>query len=257
MAGQVSRRVRHVWGRNLHVFLRTWKVSFLPPIFDSLFFLLALGYGLGQFVAEIDGVEYARFVAPAIVAIGIMNASYFETTYGSFVRMYYQKTFDALIATPVTIEEVIVGEILWGATKAVIYTALVLPILVLFGVVSLPSSLLLAAARPPRRSPLRRDRALLHGLDPVDRHPQLPVVPLHHADDGPLGHLLPAREPAAPGPVRRVRDPAAHARRLARPCPDPAGRRAASPSSVSSGWLVATALTMLLAIRMMRKRLVI
>lgn len=143
MGRRISWRVRHVWERNFRVFVRTWKVSFLPPIFDSLFFLVALGYGLGQFVQAIDGVDYARFVAPAIVAIGIMNASYYETTYGSFVRMYYQKTFDALIATPVTIEEVIVGEILWGATKAVVYTALILPLLALFGVISLPGSLIL------------------------------------------------------------------------------------------------------------------
>ncbi|HOV67968.1 MAG TPA: ABC transporter permease [Methanoregulaceae archaeon] len=147
--GWVSWRVLHVWERNFHVFVRTWKVSFLPPLFDSLFFLVALGYGLGQFVPAIDGVEYARFVAPAVVAIGIMNASYYETTYGSFVRMYYQKTFDALIATPVTIEEVIVGEILWGATKSVIYTALILPLLAVLGVISLPGSLLLLVLALP------------------------------------------------------------------------------------------------------------
>ena len=51
-----------------------------------------------------------------------MNSAFFENTYGSFVRMYYQKTFDAMMATPLTVEEIITGEIIWGATKAVIAT---------------------------------------------------------------------------------------------------------------------------------------
>lgn len=143
MGRRISWRVRHVWERNFRVFVRTWKVSFLPPIFDSLFFLVALGYGLGQFVQAIDGVDYARFVAPAIVAIGIMNASYYETTYGSFVRMYYQKTFDAMLATPLFLEDIIAGEIVWGATKAVIATAIMQVILTLFGLIRYPEGLLI------------------------------------------------------------------------------------------------------------------
>jgi lipooligosaccharide transport system permease protein len=256
MAGQVSRRVRHVWGRNLHVFLRTWKVSFLPPIFDSLFFLLALGYGLGQFVQDIGGVDYARFVAPAIVAIGVMNASYYETTYGSFVRMYYQKTFDALVATPVTIEEVIVGEIVWGATKSVIYTALVLPILVLFGVVSLPSSLLLL--------PLALLGGLLFGaiglcftawtpsIDTLNYPSFLFITPMMVLS----GTFFPLE--SLPLPVQYVAYgflPLAHVTSIARALTLPA---VAPFALVSLLWMVvATALVMFLAIRMMRKRLVV
>jgi lipooligosaccharide transport system permease protein len=256
MAGQVSWRVRHVWGRNLHVFLRTWKVSFLPPIFDSLFFLLALGYGLGQFVPDIDGVSYARFVAPAIAAIGIMNASYYETTYGSFVRMYYQKTFDALVATPVTIEEVILGEILWGATKAVIYTAIVLPILVLFGVVSLPSSLLLL--------PLALLGGLLFGaiglcftawtpsIDTLNYPSFLFITPMMVLS----GTFFPLE--SLPLPVQYVAYallPLAHvtyvARALTLPALDPF-------VLVSLAWmLVATALLVFVAVRLMRRRLVV
>jgi lipooligosaccharide transport system permease protein len=252
----ISWRVRHVWGRNLHVFLRTWKVSFLPPIFDSLFFLLALGYGLGQFVQEIGGVQYARFVAPAIVAIGIMNASYYETTFGSFVRMYYQKTFDALVATPVSIEEVIVGEILWGATKAVIYTALVLPILVLFGVVSLPSSLLLL--------PLALLGGLLFGaiglcftawtpsIDTLNYPSFLFITPMMVLS----GTFFPLE--SLPLPFQYVAYailPLTHVTLLARALTLPA---VATSDLLSLAWLaVATVLLLLLAIRMMKRRLVV
>jgi lipooligosaccharide transport system permease protein len=132
-----------VWRRNLDVFLKTWKVNLVPPFIEPFLYLIALGFGLGGFVGYIGDVPYIDFIAPAIVAVSIMNSAFFECTYGSYVRMYYGKTFDAIIATPVSIEEVIAGELFWGATRSVIYTGLMLPVLILFGVVDLPSSLLL------------------------------------------------------------------------------------------------------------------
>lgn len=68
----------------------------------------------------------------------MMNNSFFECTYGSFVRMYYQKTFDAIIATPVSIEEVIAGELLWGATRSLISTCIVLAVVGAFGLIRSP-----------------------------------------------------------------------------------------------------------------------
>jgi lipooligosaccharide transport system permease protein len=72
-----------------------------------------------------------------------MNASFFECTYSSYVRMYYQKTFDAMIATPLSLDDVITGELLWGATRSLIYSSVMLLVLILFGVVDLPLSLLI------------------------------------------------------------------------------------------------------------------
>jgi lipooligosaccharide transport system permease protein len=72
-----------------------------------------------------------------------MYNSFFENTYASFVRMYYQKTFDAMLATPLSIEEIIAGEIIWGATKSVIATAIMLVIISFFGIVSYPAGLMI------------------------------------------------------------------------------------------------------------------
>lgn len=137
----LTRRTLRVWQRNWDVFVRTFRVNFLPPLLEPLLYLLSLGYGLGVFVTQIDGVSYPRFIAPALLAVSIMNAGFFETTYSSYVRMYFQKTFDAIIATPLSIEEVITGEILWGATRSFINASIMLPVLILFGVVDLPLSL--------------------------------------------------------------------------------------------------------------------
>jgi lipooligosaccharide transport system permease protein len=119
--------------------MKTYKTNFLPSLLEPILYLLALGLGLGGFVQNIDGQPYVNFIAPALVAVSMMYSSFYECTYASFVRMYYQKTFGAIIATPVTIEEVITGEILWGATKSLINSTIVLVVIVAFGLV--PSSL--------------------------------------------------------------------------------------------------------------------
>jgi lipooligosaccharide transport system permease protein len=138
----VSRRAIKVWHRNLTVFVRTWQVNFFPPLIEALLYLFAIGMGIGSYVKEIEGIPYVTFIAPAILAIAVMNSAFFECTYGSYVRMYYQKSFDAMIATPLSIEDVIAGELLWGATRSVIYIVIMLPVLAVFGVISLPLALL-------------------------------------------------------------------------------------------------------------------
>ena len=127
-----------VWRRNADVFFKTWKVNFLPSIFEPLLYLLVFGTGLGLLIPAFYyagvQIEYIRFIAPGLVAISIMYGGFFECTYGSFVRMHYQKTFDAIVATPVTIEDVITGEILWGATKSFINSTIVLLVIEIIGV---------------------------------------------------------------------------------------------------------------------------
>lgn len=134
---ELTYRVWKVWRRNLDVFMKTYKVNFFPPLLQPILYLVALGLGLGSLIKSIPGFSgsYLQFIAPALVAMSMMNASFFECTYGSFVRMYYQKTFDAIIMTPTSIEEVIAGEILWGATRSLIDSTIVLGVVAAFGLI--------------------------------------------------------------------------------------------------------------------------
>ncbi|MCW3999288.1 MAG: ABC transporter permease [Candidatus Bathyarchaeota archaeon] len=125
----LSYRAWKVWRRNLDVFLKTVKVNFFPSLLEPIIYLAAFGFGLGGFIPSIQGMPYVNFIAPALVAIAIMNGSFFECTFASFVRMYFQKTFDAIVATPISIEEVVAGELLWGATRATINTTIVLAVI--------------------------------------------------------------------------------------------------------------------------------
>jgi lipooligosaccharide transport system permease protein len=143
----ITRRFIRVWQRNFRAYGQSWKIGFIPPLLEPLFYLLAFGVGLAALVGKIHyrGIEmsYMAFIAPALIAINIMNNAFYENTYSSYVRMYYYKTFDAMMATPLSIEEIITGEIIWGATKSLIATAIMQAVISLFGLIHYPEGLLI------------------------------------------------------------------------------------------------------------------
>lgn len=144
---QISARAFRVWQRNYAIYRQNWKISFVPPLLEPLLYILAFGVGLAVMVGDLSyggqTLSYTRFIAPALVSVAIMYNAFFETTYNSFVRMYYQKTFDALLATPLNIEEVILGEMLWAATKSMIATTLMGVVISLCGFFDFPGTLLI------------------------------------------------------------------------------------------------------------------
>jgi lipooligosaccharide transport system permease protein len=144
---QISWRFVRILQRNAQVLRRTWKISFIPPILEPIFYLLAFGAGLGLLVRQVTyagaGVSYVAYIAPALIAINIMYNAFFENTYASYVRMYYQKTFDAIMTTPVNLDEIITGEIFWAAAKSVMATALMVLVVSVFGLLRYPQSLLI------------------------------------------------------------------------------------------------------------------
>ncbi len=143
----MSTGVFRVWQRNLDVYRQNWKISFMPPLLEPLLYLTAFGIGFSGLIGKVnygqEKISYLAFIAPALLAINIMNNAFFENTYASFVRMYYQKTFDAMMATPLSVEEIITGEIVWGATKSVIATVIMMAILTFFDLIAYPDGLLL------------------------------------------------------------------------------------------------------------------
>jgi len=142
----VSRLAWKVWRRDLEVYLKTWKTNFLPPLLEPILWILGFGLGLGAFVGEVEyagrRVSYLAFMAPGVVAAAVMMWAYFETTYSSYIRMYFQRTFAAILATPLLVEDVIAGEWAWGATKSLIAAGIMMGVLAAFGLVEWPSGLL-------------------------------------------------------------------------------------------------------------------
>ncbi len=128
-----------VWQRNFTVYTKLYKSSSLVFNFvEPVLYLLALGFGLGAFVKEINGVPYINFIAPGIIASSTMFATASECSYGTYVRMTYQKTFDAILATPVNIDDLVAGELMWGAAKSVLYGTIIMIVLFMFGLIESP-----------------------------------------------------------------------------------------------------------------------
>ena len=138
-----SWRFIRLWQRNRDVFFRLWHSEAPGMIVEPILILVAMGLGLGAYVGLINGQEYIEFVAPGIIASYAMFAATFECTYGTFFRMEEQKTFDAIIATPLNVEDVVAGEIFWGATRALMTGTVILAIEAAFQLVHSPWVLLI------------------------------------------------------------------------------------------------------------------
>ncbi|GIW08215.1 MAG: transport permease protein [Dehalococcoidia bacterium] len=133
----LSRSAVRVWQRNRDVFLRLWKTESWPPFLEAFITLVAFGFGMGAYVA-LGGEDYIVFLAPGLIAQSAFFGATFETTFGSFFRMDSQGTFDAILATPLSVEDIVVGEILWGATRGVISATALLVAVWIFGLTESP-----------------------------------------------------------------------------------------------------------------------
>jgi lipooligosaccharide transport system permease protein len=134
-----------VWHRHAKVYQRTWLVNCLPPLSEPIIYLVAFGYGLTPLVGEVNyggqAVPYLKFIAPAMMGIGVLFQSFFEGAYASFIRLNYQKTWSALLTAPLSFTEVFLGDWLWATTKGMIAGTLTGLIAVVWGLYSVWSLL--------------------------------------------------------------------------------------------------------------------
>ena len=136
------KRALSVWQRHLKVYTKLYKSSIVLNFVEPVLYLAAMGLGLGAYVKEINGIPYVNFIAPGIIASSSMFAATYECSYGTFVRMTFQKTFDAILATPVNVDDLVAGELIWGASKSVLYGTIIIFVISLLGLVKSPMILL-------------------------------------------------------------------------------------------------------------------
>jgi lipooligosaccharide transport system permease protein len=128
-------RVVTVWYRDARVWSTFYKASLIGNLGEPLLYLVAMGWGLGRLVGTVDGIPYIQFLAPGLVCSAAMYSATFECTFGAFTRMTRQRTYDAILATPVSLDEIVAGEVLWGATKGMLSGGSMLLVMALFGLV--------------------------------------------------------------------------------------------------------------------------
>jgi lipooligosaccharide transport system permease protein len=137
-----------VWRRNAAMYRRSWKLNILPNFFEPVFYLTAIGIGVGSYISEMGGVSYLAYLAPGLVCVAAMNGASFEVTYNIFVRMHFEKAYDAMMTAPLETDDVLVGELLWALTRVGIYGGSFYVVTLLFGLAPLPSSLWAIAVIP-------------------------------------------------------------------------------------------------------------
>lgn len=134
----VSRGVLRVWQRNLDSFRGYYMAALVGNLGEHLIYLLGMGLGVGAYVRLGGDVSYLQFIAPGLVASSAMWSSSMECTYGSFSRMHQQKTYDAVLATPCSVADVVLGDILWGGFRAVMSAFTMLVLMAVFGLAGSP-----------------------------------------------------------------------------------------------------------------------
>jgi lipooligosaccharide transport system permease protein len=128
---------RAILGRHLRVHLRNWHTATLPPVCEPLIMLLTFGVGLGRQIGTLswNGVtlDYLHYLAPGILAYTAFMSSFFQSLFGAYIRMHFQKSWEGQLTTQVRLEHVVWGEALWAATLATAYAAVVCVVLSCFG----------------------------------------------------------------------------------------------------------------------------
>ncbi|HUY03196.1 MAG TPA: ABC transporter permease [Rhodocyclaceae bacterium] len=138
----ISVRAIAVFRRNLLVWRKLAIPSVLGNLADPMIYLFGFGYGLGSLLPKVGGVSYITFLAAGTVCASTMNAASFEALYSAFSRMHVQKTWEAILNAPVSLDDVLAGEWLWAAAKATLSGLAILLVVAAFGFVASPLALL-------------------------------------------------------------------------------------------------------------------
>ncbi|AFT90559.1 MULTISPECIES: ABC transporter permease [Paraburkholderia] len=132
---------RMVWRRNYLAWRKTALVSLIGNLADPMMYLFGLGFGVGIMIGRIEGTSYVAFLAAGMVATSAMTSATFETIYATFARMHIQRMWEAVLCTQLTIGDVVLGELAWAATKALLAGTAVTLVATTLGYAAFPSIL--------------------------------------------------------------------------------------------------------------------
>jgi len=141
----ISYRVAHVFIRNLISYKRFVLTTFIASLIQPLFYLITFGIGMGSYMGAFGGKSYLFFLVPGVLISSVMMSSTFECLFGTFVKMVHERLYDSLIATPISAEDAVTGDILWASFRGLISGALMMIVAAAMGIfpVSIWSFLLL------------------------------------------------------------------------------------------------------------------
>jgi len=139
----LAQRLFSVWYRHVRVYTKNLISNGLPPFLEPLLFLAGVGLGLGKYITQsMEGLTYIEFLGTGLLVTAAMFTAAYECTFGTFIRLEFEKVYDGMLAAPITVNDLIIGEIIWAGTKGVFFTFAVLCVLTAFRIIHLPAGLL-------------------------------------------------------------------------------------------------------------------
>lgn len=123
----------HIVRRNWWVYRKNLIANVSPSITEPALMMLSLGAGLGSFITQVEGLSYTQYLAPGLAVSSAMFTSFFETSYGFYVRMTFENVFKAMLTTPIGVAEVVFGEFIWVSLKGAMMMSIVAALLAGFG----------------------------------------------------------------------------------------------------------------------------
>ena len=136
-----SLRFFPIWRRHYMVWKKMAGPSIMGHLADPVIYMLGLGYGLGSMLPEIGGMSYIAFLSAGTVCYSTMNSASFEALYSGFARMHEQRTWEAILNTPITLDDIVFSEIVWAASKSLLSGVAVLLVIWTLGMSHSPMSL--------------------------------------------------------------------------------------------------------------------
>lgn len=128
----------HITRRNWIVYKKDLIANISPTVADPALIMISLGLGLGSYLSNIEGMSYMQYLAPGLTVATALFTSFFESSYGFYVRMTYENVFKAMLTTPIGVKEVVMGEMIWVALKGAAMAVGVAVVLALFGLMANP-----------------------------------------------------------------------------------------------------------------------
>jgi lipooligosaccharide transport system permease protein len=147
MPGGGGRYALRLVERNLLVFRhsRGWLVV-VSGFFEPLLYLAGIGFGVGTLIGSVGATRYAVFVAPALMATSAMNGAVNETTFNMYYKLRYLHLYDTVLATPLRILDIAVGEVTWALMRSTAYSASFVVVMAALGLIVSPWAALAAPA---------------------------------------------------------------------------------------------------------------
>jgi lipooligosaccharide transport system permease protein len=138
----LASRLGSVWYRHFRTYTKDLASNGFPPFMEPLIFLAGMGLGMAKYVPNLVGMSYLQFLATGLLMTSAMFTASFECTYGTFIRLEFDKTYDGMLAAPLTVRDAMLGEALWAGTKGAFFSFAVLVVISAFGLVDFAAALL-------------------------------------------------------------------------------------------------------------------